>query len=94
MKIDFPHAVQLMVRQGRLGQKSGSGFYRRWAHITAQRCMRVAASDDVCHSKPVRVFERPAGIAGKSQAQNESDVDFGRGRELIPSTSGSRRWPR
>jgi 3-hydroxyacyl-CoA dehydrogenase/enoyl-CoA hydratase/3-hydroxybutyryl-CoA epimerase/enoyl-CoA isomerase len=28
MKIDFPHAVQLMVRQGRLGQKSGSGFYR------------------------------------------------------------------
>ena len=28
MKLDFPHAVQLMVRQGRLGQKSGSGFYR------------------------------------------------------------------
>jgi 3-hydroxyacyl-CoA dehydrogenase/enoyl-CoA hydratase/3-hydroxybutyryl-CoA epimerase/enoyl-CoA isomerase len=28
MKIDFPHAVQAMVRNNRLGQKNGSGFYR------------------------------------------------------------------
>jgi 3-hydroxyacyl-CoA dehydrogenase/enoyl-CoA hydratase/3-hydroxybutyryl-CoA epimerase/enoyl-CoA isomerase len=28
MTIGFPHAVQLLVREGRLGQKSGSGFYR------------------------------------------------------------------
>jgi 3-hydroxyacyl-CoA dehydrogenase/enoyl-CoA hydratase/3-hydroxybutyryl-CoA epimerase/enoyl-CoA isomerase len=28
MKTDFPHAVQAMVRNNRLGQKNGSGFYR------------------------------------------------------------------
>jgi 3-hydroxyacyl-CoA dehydrogenase / enoyl-CoA hydratase / 3-hydroxybutyryl-CoA epimerase / enoyl-CoA isomerase len=28
MKIDFAHAVQAMVRQNRLGQKSGAGFYQ------------------------------------------------------------------
>ncbi|HEY2402728.1 MAG TPA: fatty acid oxidation complex subunit alpha FadB [Steroidobacteraceae bacterium] len=28
MRLDFPHAVELFVRHGRLGQKSGSGFYR------------------------------------------------------------------
>ena len=28
MKITFPHAVQMLVRENRLGQKNGSGFYR------------------------------------------------------------------
>ena len=28
MRLDFPHAVELFVQNGRLGQKSGSGFYR------------------------------------------------------------------
>jgi 3-hydroxyacyl-CoA dehydrogenase/enoyl-CoA hydratase/3-hydroxybutyryl-CoA epimerase/enoyl-CoA isomerase len=28
MKIEFPHAVELFVRNGRLGQKSGAGFYQ------------------------------------------------------------------
>jgi 3-hydroxyacyl-CoA dehydrogenase / enoyl-CoA hydratase / 3-hydroxybutyryl-CoA epimerase / enoyl-CoA isomerase len=28
MKLDFPHAVQAMVRNNRLGQKNGLGFYR------------------------------------------------------------------
>jgi 3-hydroxyacyl-CoA dehydrogenase/enoyl-CoA hydratase/3-hydroxybutyryl-CoA epimerase/enoyl-CoA isomerase len=28
MKIDFPDAVELFVRQKRFGQKSGAGFYR------------------------------------------------------------------
>ena len=28
MRLDFPHAVELFVQHGRLGQKSGSGFYR------------------------------------------------------------------
>lgn len=28
MRLDFPHAVDLLVRNGRLGQKSGAGFYR------------------------------------------------------------------
>jgi 3-hydroxyacyl-CoA dehydrogenase/enoyl-CoA hydratase/3-hydroxybutyryl-CoA epimerase/enoyl-CoA isomerase len=28
MKISFTHAVQLLVRENRLGQKNGSGFYR------------------------------------------------------------------
>ena len=28
MRLDFPHAVEVFVDHGRLGQKSGSGFYR------------------------------------------------------------------
>ena len=28
MRLTFPHAVQLLVREKRLGQKSGAGFYR------------------------------------------------------------------
>jgi len=28
MQLDFPHAVRLFVDRGRLGQKSGVGFYR------------------------------------------------------------------
>jgi 3-hydroxyacyl-CoA dehydrogenase/enoyl-CoA hydratase/3-hydroxybutyryl-CoA epimerase/enoyl-CoA isomerase len=28
LQLDFPHAVELLVQQGRLGQKSGGGFYR------------------------------------------------------------------
>jgi 3-hydroxyacyl-CoA dehydrogenase / enoyl-CoA hydratase / 3-hydroxybutyryl-CoA epimerase / enoyl-CoA isomerase len=28
MKVDFPNAVKMLVKQGRLGQKSGSGWYR------------------------------------------------------------------
>ena len=28
MKISFPHAVQMLVRENRLGQKSGAGFYK------------------------------------------------------------------
>ena len=28
MRISFPHAVQLLVKENRLGQKNGSGFYR------------------------------------------------------------------
>lgn len=28
MKVTFPNAVQMLVRENRLGQKSGSGFYR------------------------------------------------------------------
>jgi 3-hydroxyacyl-CoA dehydrogenase/enoyl-CoA hydratase/3-hydroxybutyryl-CoA epimerase/enoyl-CoA isomerase len=28
MRLGFPHAVELFVQHGRLGQKSGSGFYR------------------------------------------------------------------
>jgi 3-hydroxyacyl-CoA dehydrogenase/enoyl-CoA hydratase/3-hydroxybutyryl-CoA epimerase/enoyl-CoA isomerase len=36
MRLDFPHAVELFVGHGRLGQKSGSGFYRYEADPTGK----------------------------------------------------------